>query len=160
LGNLHQCRLQNNNFEKLSCSQNWLNDLTLSCKGGLKNMANVIVLGIDLEKRLEKEFEGVIEKEFDVWCTSLIGEIFRFPTSLHFYMNMKKTLHFDVIIFHWCYCCPFCADTFTFLNFYWPYIEWFLSMHVIMKGLHHKFIGFVGSFQIHAKFVISWVCIV
>jgi hypothetical protein len=29
-------------------------------------MANVIVLGIDLEKRLEKEFEGVIEKEFDV----------------------------------------------------------------------------------------------
>jgi hypothetical protein len=29
-------------------------------------MANVVVLGIDLEKRLEKEFEGVIEKGFDV----------------------------------------------------------------------------------------------
>jgi hypothetical protein len=32
-----------------------------------------------------------------------------------------------------------------------------------MKGsssINHKFIGFMGSFQIHAKFVISWVCII
>jgi hypothetical protein len=27
-------------------------------------------------------------------------------------------------------------------------------------ALHKKFIGFMGSFQIHAKSIISWVCIV
>jgi hypothetical protein len=26
--------------------------------------------------------------------------------------------------------------------------------------MHHKLIGFIGSFQIHIKFVISWVCII
>jgi hypothetical protein len=31
---------------------------------------------------------------------------------------------------------------------------------LIIFSSHHKFMGFTGSFQIHAKFVISWVCIV
>ncbi len=29
-----------------------------------------------------------------------------------------------------------------------------------MKNIHHKFIGFMGLFQIHAKSVISWVHII
>ncbi len=107
LSNLHQCRLQTNNFEKLFCSQNWPDDLRLSCKGGRKNMANVILLDVDLEKGLEFFFEGVLEEEFDVWCTWSIGELFWFPTSLHFYIKMKNKqgilmllLFIDVIVVH------------------------------------------------------------
>ncbi len=68
LSNLHQCRLQTNDFEKIFCSQNWPNDLRLSCKDGPKNMANVIVFEVDSEKGLEKNLKGLLKKSlmFDV----------------------------------------------------------------------------------------------
>lgn len=67
LTNLHQCRLQFNNLEKLIFVHiNWPHGLRLSCKGGPKSMVDMIELEIDLKKELEEEYERVIEKKFDV----------------------------------------------------------------------------------------------
>jgi hypothetical protein len=35
-----------------------------------------------------------------------------------------------------------------------------IPRHGQNRSIHHKFIGFMGSFQIHAKIGISWVCII
>jgi hypothetical protein len=66
LTNLHQCRLQINNLEKLFfVHKNWPHAPSLSCKGGPKSMVDMIELEIDLQKELEGEYERVIEKMFD-----------------------------------------------------------------------------------------------
>ncbi len=63
LTNLHQCRLQINNLEKLNfVHKNWPQGPRLSCKDGPKSMVDMIELEIDLKKELEKNMKELLKK--------------------------------------------------------------------------------------------------
>jgi U3 small nucleolar ribonucleoprotein component len=60
--NLHQCRLQINNLEKLIfIHKNWTHDPRLSFKGGPKSTVYMIELEIDLKKNWKKNMKKLLK---------------------------------------------------------------------------------------------------